>query len=649
MGRQAAVALIGLALAGCAPTPFGEVLVRVESEPSVPGFLGHLRIDLYDQGGTWYQSRDVATPDASGWPISFSLFTDQPGDKTVRLRLRGYPEGGVRDYLGERFDDLPFVDPSSAHSLAELCAGAADLPPATSVVLRRAAQPVTELIAQGDCAPPTLAGSAAARITIAAAGTYHFAVVDALPDGARGELAGDTTLLLRRACDDPATQLACNDDAAAGNLLSSFDAQLQPGTYFLISGGKYASPADLTLRWDDATKFVGLPAPPVRYDVPPRPLALDGAATPLDEPEPSLAIDQLADVTVAYGERRTAALVLRGECLGTQADLFGGAACVDAAGVRAPVVPALLSDGIDRAAATAQGSWAGEQPAPCAVAPRPRSAPFNGTPIYDEELCVPGGAFTLGDPRVVGVTFDSTPRKVVALDPFLIDVYEYTVARYRAALAAGFVPPDETPWANEGPLDPKSIAIGGRTACTFSVGRTDREELPLTCVIWQTARALCQLEGGDLPSHAQWEYAATAAGRAPGEKSLYPWGDELPDCNRSVWGRGALSTDCATDGPQPVAAEPWASADRSAIGVSGMGGNAGEWALDSIRDYRDPCWRTRLLRGTRCDESEAPLRSGRGGSWGTALFTIRSATVSGFGPFPGNLVQGLRCVRAGTP
>lgn len=654
MGRQAALIAFALAAAGCAAPPFGEVLVNVDSEPSVPAFVGRLRVDLFTPEMVWYESRDIVTPDASTWPISFGLYTDQPGEKLVRVRLRGYPEGAVRDYEGERFDVPAFVEPPSAHSLAELCADPPELLRATSQVFRRAAQPVTELVAQADCQPPTKTGSVAVKVTIAAAGTYHFAVVDSLPEGARSYLGGDTTLLLRTACADPASQVACNDDvdAAAGITTSAFDAPLAPGTYFLVSGGKYASPADLTLRWDDAADFQPVLPPPPSYGPPAVALDLDGGPTPTDEPQPNLAIDRLVDVAVDYGELRTADLLLRGECFGTQADLFGGRTCTDTAGMRVPVDRATLRDGTERAAGSVQGSWSAERPTDCTVAPRPRSAPFDGTEVYDEEVCVPGGVFTLGDPRLVGLTLDAIPGQMAVTPPLLVDRYEYTVARYRQALASGFVSPDDSPWENDAPLDPTVQGIASLGACTFSTAPMGRETLPLSCLSWYTARALCQREGGDLPSRVEWEWAATAAGRAPGVKPLYPWGDDPPTCDLAVWGRGSISYDCAPPddkGPQPVALDPWASADRSAAGVSGMAGNQAEWLLDSEREYRDPCWFQHPLRGVGCTETEAPVRSTGGGAWAVAEFDLRVSSVSGFSAGVGNLVTGFRCARKGAP
>ena len=105
MKGHAAIGCIALcvAWAGCGEAPFGEVLVVVDTDVSVPRFAGRLRVDLYREDGTWYESRDVGAPDKRDWPLSFSVVDRDAGEKRVRVRLRVYPEGRRRDYRGERY------------------------------------------------------------------------------------------------------------------------------------------------------------------------------------------------------------------------------------------------------------------------------------------------------------------------------------------------------------------------------------------------------------------------------------------------------------------------------------------------------------------------------------------------------------------
>jgi formylglycine-generating enzyme required for sulfatase activity len=240
---------------------------------------------------------------------------------------------------------------------------------------------------------------------------------------------------------------------------------------------------------------------------------------------------------------------------------------------------------------------------------------------------------------------------VVALEPFLLDKYEFTVGRYRKALADGFQPVagDQALLRNDDALFAPSDQTRG---CTWNgdakgpAAGIDRESWPLTCVGWYQARALCRFLGADLPSHAQWEYAAAAAGRA--EKTRFPWGDEIPDCARAVFARGPTG-DCAADGPGPgaVDAEPWASGDATPLGVSGMGGSAAEWTGDAFRPYRDPCWWQTPLHGVGCAETGAPLRSMRGGAWDAPGVGLRSADMVGQPPSYPVSAFGFRCARPG--
>src|SRR5581483_10311849 len=155
---------------------------------------------------------------------------------------------------------------------------------------------------------------------------------------------------------------------------------------------------------------------------------------------------------------------------------------------------------------------------------------------------------------------------IAIVPPFLIDKYEVSVGRYRAAVASGFVSP-ATPFANDGPLatDPQT-PVGSGTLCTFTTAPSDRENYPLNCVQRRTARAFCEWAGGALPREVEWEMAAVVAGRTT--KALAPWGNDpnLP-CDRAVFDR-SIARRCPGFGPEPLALR----GDVSAAGVVDMGG-----------------------------------------------------------------------------
>jgi hypothetical protein len=64
-----------LLLPACQRTPFGEVLMVVNTNVPVPRLVSHLRIDLFRTDGTWFESRDAAAFRPDDWPVSFGVAT----------------------------------------------------------------------------------------------------------------------------------------------------------------------------------------------------------------------------------------------------------------------------------------------------------------------------------------------------------------------------------------------------------------------------------------------------------------------------------------------------------------------------------------------------------------------------------------------
>src|SRR5262245_23317921 len=94
--------------------PYGQVLLIVDTDLPAPELAGRLRIDTYDEAGTWTDSLDRALPQPGSFPTTFTvLSTDVAQPRKVLVRLRAYPEGGTRDYLGERFAAKPVWAPKA--------------------------------------------------------------------------------------------------------------------------------------------------------------------------------------------------------------------------------------------------------------------------------------------------------------------------------------------------------------------------------------------------------------------------------------------------------------------------------------------------------------------------------------------------------
>ena len=93
-------------------------LIVVDTDLPVPQIAGRLRVDLYAEDGTWYVSRDVGLPGVTDWPASFSVYSpNEASDTEVLMRLRVYPDGFVRDYLGEQYENRngPLPNPAGVN------------------------------------------------------------------------------------------------------------------------------------------------------------------------------------------------------------------------------------------------------------------------------------------------------------------------------------------------------------------------------------------------------------------------------------------------------------------------------------------------------------------------------------------------------
>jgi formylglycine-generating enzyme required for sulfatase activity len=498
----------------------------------------------------------------------------------------------------------------------------------------------------------THSGLAAFRLPIDVPGRYRVAIASAQP-GIEWASVADPVLALRRDCEAPESELACNDDERAelGNL-SGVSHELEQGDYFVLVGNVAPGPMDVTLLVLQEQALITGPTTDDGEQAALTPRLLEGGIdiTPLSEPDPHLTVDRWLRLDVEPSRQSTARVLLDGECLGSMADLLGSRSCVDTEGELVPVESEHLLPGRQHSKRNAVASWSKYSSARCAQVDAPSAHPS----LYDERACVAGGSFVLGDPTVIARDpDDGSPERLATIPTFVMDRYEYTVARYRAARARGFAPPDAGPLNN---FEPVTLDTNDLTrACTWNEALDgsslfpEQEALPLSCVSWLTAQALCRFDGGFLPSVAQREYAASAAERE--WESTYPWGEDAPTCEQVVYGRwlepsrgsSACFDAAAPSGPRAVAAEPWASFDRSPGGIVGLGGNLAEWTRDSHRGYSDACWESQPHLEPECEEDEAPLRTIAGGSWRSPAAGTRAAqrvggAVAGIDPW-----VGLRC------
>ena len=332
--------------------------------------------------------------------------------------------------------------------------------------------------------------------------------------------------------------------------------------------------------------------------------------TPATEPSPLLTVDRLVLVRLQPGHRQRVRVLLHGACAGTMVRMGPAGtpvlgdtdSCVAAEKTREPVVVAEADDDLTTPTTTAAGTWlTGACP--------PRSD-------ADERVCIPGGATILGSrensDHLDGSQsqLDSAPPRVFGLSPFFVDRDELTVAGLTKIVESGYT--GALPLAYEGTLA-QPTASAKLAGCTWSFTAKGRADYPVTCASFRAARAICQFRGGDLLTEAQWEHVATVAGHP--QKARYPWGQDLPTCERSIWGRVALDRpqpECGGGAGPRLPAE--AEADLSPLGIRNLFGSVSEWVADDAAEFDSSAWVATSLVDPHAVSGGA-RRVFRGNSW----------------------------------
>jgi hypothetical protein len=422
------------------------------------------------------------------------------------------------------------------------------------------------------------------------------------------------------------------------------------------------------------SELTPLPPPPPGNE--PRLVSGGIDITPSSEPQPLLAIDRLILVEVVPGKVNSVRILLHGDCFGTMADLGERTTCIDTENVRVKLAPATLDTDLGVPSRSLEGSFGA--PTSCTAALRPPGTAKDGTPLYDEEVCVPGGAFIFGTDTTADFGIGAaSPERVAVLPPIRMDRYEVTVAHWRDALTRGFVPPatmTPVPYENPEPFpkNPAPADIQSPAFCTYSASPMGREDYPVNCLVWYVALAFCVFEGGSLPTESQWEYAASMSGRH--YKTAFAWGgpdDATPVCAQAVFGRGfdeeSLASDlgaCTGGGYGPLQEstaiyEPGhvppgvvGLGDSSVgLGIANLGASMSEFIFDTAYSLASNCWMSQALRLPVCvdpNNLETQNKSMRGAGWDAP----QNYNFVGFRYYAPNgelsTTSGLRCVRSGT-
>jgi formylglycine-generating enzyme required for sulfatase activity len=615
--RPIALALGVAAAAGCERDPLParpSAVIDVDTDLPVPAVLSRLQVDVFDETGRWIQARRFALTRKDDWPTSFGVAVpDGDRETTVLVRLRGYVNGAEQDYRGERsFERKPYVPIPYPKSIDQLCAEAPSLKPNDVLVQNAGPKPLFPTTCQS---LDNLNGSVAARISVPTRDRYTLMALFAVSTAYEARFAAVPTLHVVKGCSAPSIFAPCSADFDAPKQAARIDVDLDPGEYTLVTGAPIMDDVGLVaLAWGRAADWVTPPIPPPAIapveDAPRLTLVQNGVdVTPTVEPAPDATVDRLVRLALRPGDPFHVRVVLRGACAGTPSKLVvrgtnvaaeESTTCIDDP---ASLVPAPFDEGTPRAAPRATSEVGTFADDPCGEADSD-----------DERVCVPGGAFVLGGGIAPLSGFVSeSPRRIVAVRSFLVDRREYTVGRYRAAVAAGLALPKQLrPFANEGPI---GVGDDPQLGATYSERPRGREDFPLVPMRWEAARRACARDGGDLPTEAQWERAASYGADV---KHAYPWGDDDPTCDRLVAGRYGTPRECFKQGIVAVTS-PDMAGDTSVLGIEGLGGNAAELVLGSGRRYDDPCFRGTSVIDPVCLEPSEPARVTRGGSWRFAL------------------------------
>lgn len=193
-----------------------------------------------------------------------------------------------------------------------------------------------------------------------------------------------------------------------------------------------------------------------------------------------------------------------------------------------------------------------------------------------------------------------TPARRVFVRSFEIDRVEVSNAAYERCVSAG------------------------RCFAARVEGATPRPEQPVVQVTWREAREYCRFVGGDLPSEAQWEFAA----HGDSQRS-FPWGDSLSP---------ELARYSAAE-PSDVAAN---AKGKSFFGVLSLAGNVWELVMDRyVAPYSSATHNVDPVQLEAGSE-----RVMRGGSYRSPLHALRARARAPIAEDAARADVGFRCAYA---
>ena len=271
-----------------------------------------------------------------------------------------------------------------------------------------------------------------------------------------------------------------------------------------------------------------------------------------------------------------------------------------------------------------------EEPRAIPVIPFRREAPSR--PPFPGMVWIPGGTFLMGSEDFYP---EERPVHHVTVDGFWMDRFEVTNEQFaRFVSETGYVTVAERPpRAEDYPgAAPELLVPGSMVFCKTSGpvsldnwmswwrwtpgaswrrprGRgsstRDLRKHPVVHVAWEDVEAYGRWAGKEIPSEAEWEFAA----RGGLEGAAFTWGDDLLPAGRpmaNTWEGEFPWRNTLRDGY--LGTSPVGSFAPNGYGLYDMAGNVGEWTSDwyvarHTKDTAKPCCTPRNPRGGRLEQS----------------------------------------------
>jgi formylglycine-generating enzyme required for sulfatase activity len=244
---------------------------------------------------------------------------------------------------------------------------------------------------------------------------------------------------------------------------------------------------------------------------------------------------------------------------------------------------------------------------------------------------IPGGVFTMGSDTFYP---EERPTRAVEVDGFWIDEHPVTVAAFRRFVTdTGYAtlaerPPDASAYPDADPdllvpgslvFDPPDHPVDLRQPAQWWAYRPGaqwrhpegpgstthgRERHPVSHVAPEDAEAYAAWIGKELPTEAEWEFAA----RGGLEGATFVWGDEFAPKGKmmaNTWQGDFPWQNLVTDGF--AGTSPVKSFPPNGYGLFDMAGNVWEWTSDYFTTFQASEHACCVPRNPRATSPEASL------------------------------------------